>query len=99
LCALARTVLPDDPWSHPEAERLDRVSLAAWLRSQGAPAAVVRERALFHLGLAAGGIERTSLLAELRKVGAAGATGFYGLAYREGLVGSTWPQAPACCRC
>jgi hypothetical protein len=26
--ALARSVDPDDPWSHPEAERLDRLSVA-----------------------------------------------------------------------
>src|ERR1700759_863878 len=30
---LAATVDPDDPWSHAEAEALDRVSLAEWLRS------------------------------------------------------------------
>src|SRR4051795_10677368 len=77
FCALARTVDPDDPWAHPDAARLDGVSLATWLRANGAPPAVVRERALFHLGLAAGGVERTSLLAELRKAAAAGATGFY----------------------
>ena len=33
---LARSVDPADPWSHPEAERLDRLSVGAWLRSQGA---------------------------------------------------------------
>jgi monoamine oxidase len=85
FCALAATVDPDDPWAHPDAERLDGVSLAAWLRAQGAPAAVVRERALFHLGLAAGSVERTSLLAELRKAAAAGATGFYDAERWEGL--------------
>ena len=52
FCALARTVDPDDPWAHPDAARLDRASLADWLRANGAPPAVVRERALFHLGLA-----------------------------------------------
>jgi monoamine oxidase len=85
FCALARTIEPDDPWAHPDAARLDGVSLAAWLRSNGAPPAVVRERALFHLGLAAGGIERTSLLSELRKVAAGGATGFYDAEAWEGL--------------
>jgi monoamine oxidase len=85
FCALAATVDPDDPWAHPDAARLDRVSLAGWLRAHGAPPAVVRERALFHLGLAGGSIERTSLLAELRKAAAAGATGFYDEEHWEGL--------------
>ena len=85
FCALARTVDPDDPWSHPDARALDRVSLAGWLRSAGAPEAVVRERALFHLGLAAGGVESTSLLSELRKAAAGGATGFYDEEAWEGL--------------
>ena len=85
FCALARTVDPDDPWAHPDAARLDGVSLAAWLRANGAPPAVVRERALFHLGLAAGDVERTSLLSELRKIAAAGATGFYDAEAWEGL--------------
>jgi monoamine oxidase len=85
FCALAREVDPDDPWAHPDAERLDAVSLGAWLRASGAPAAVVRERALFHLGLAAGSVETTSLLAELRKAAAAGATGFYDAERWEGL--------------
>jgi monoamine oxidase len=85
FCALARSVDPEDPWAHPDAARLDRVSLADWLRANGAPPAVVRERALFHLGLAAGGVERTSLLSELRKIAAAGATGFYDAEAWEGL--------------
>jgi monoamine oxidase len=85
FCALARTVDPDDPWAHPDAARLDAVSLGTWLRAKGAPPAVVRERALFHLGLAAGGVERTSLLSELRKIAAAGATGFYDDEAWEGL--------------
>ncbi len=33
---LAETVDPDDPWAHPDAERLDATSLATWLRDQGA---------------------------------------------------------------
>jgi hypothetical protein len=40
--ALARTVDPDDPWAHPEAERLDRLSLGDWLRERGATRNVVR---------------------------------------------------------
>jgi monoamine oxidase len=99
FCALARTVDPDDPWAHPDATRLDRVSLGEWLRSSGAPPAVVRERALFHLGLAAGGVERTSLLSELRKIAASGATGFYdaeaweGLRVAEGSATVAWRMA------
>ena len=30
--ALAHSVDPDDPWSHPEADRLDRLSVGDWLR-------------------------------------------------------------------
>jgi monoamine oxidase len=75
--ALARTVDPDDPWSHAEAERLDRLSIGAWLRDRGATPNVVRARDLAMLALSAESVERTSLLAELRKEAAAGAHGFY----------------------
>jgi monoamine oxidase len=75
--ALAATVDPDDPWSHAEAERLDRVSVGDWLRERGATPAVVRARDLAMLALAAESVERTSLLADLRKEAAAGAAGFY----------------------
>ena len=30
-----RTVDPDDPWSHPDAARLDRLSVGDFLRGQG----------------------------------------------------------------
>jgi hypothetical protein len=33
LAALARGVDPDDPWRHPEAGRLDALSLGAWARA------------------------------------------------------------------
>ena len=86
FCELAATVDPADPWSHPDAAMLDNTSLADWLRSAGGDdEAVVRERALFHLGLADGSPERLSLLAELRKQAAAGATGFYDDGCWEGL--------------
>jgi monoamine oxidase len=75
--ALARTVDPDDPWSHPDAERLDRLSIADWLRDNGATRNVVRARDVFMLALSAESVERTSLLAELRKEAAAGGNGFY----------------------
>ncbi len=83
--ALARTVDPADPWSHPDAARLDATTFADWLRAAGAPPQVVRRRELFHLGLADGSAERASLLAELRKVAAAGATGYYDDEVWEGL--------------
>jgi monoamine oxidase len=75
--ALARSVDPEDPWSHPDAERLDRLSLADWLRDRGGTRNVVRARDLAMLALSAESIERTSLLAELRKEAAAGGNGFY----------------------
>src|SRR3954464_13979354 len=75
--ALARAVDPDDPWSHPEAERLDGLWMGAWLRDRGAPRNVVRARDLAMLALSAESTERTSLLAELRKEAAAGGNGFY----------------------
>ncbi len=75
--ALARSVDPDDPWSHPDADRLDRLSVADWLRERGATRNVVRARDLAMLALSAESVERTSLLAELRKEAAAGGSGFY----------------------
>src|SRR5215211_9523435 len=33
---LAATVDPDDPWSHPDADRLDRLSVGDWMREIGA---------------------------------------------------------------
>ena len=74
---LAATVDPDDPWSHPDAARLDRVSVGAWLREAGATPQAVRARDLAMLSLAAESVERTSLLSDLRKEAAAGARGFY----------------------
>jgi hypothetical protein len=74
---LAATVDPDDPWSRPEAERLDRLSVGDWLRERGAPANVVCARDLSMLALSAESVERTSLLSDLRKEAAAGAPGFY----------------------
>jgi monoamine oxidase len=77
FCALARTVDPDDPWSHPDAERLDRVSIGHFLRDNAVPAEGIRMSEVMHLGLAADSVWRTSLLGELRKAAVAGATGFY----------------------
>jgi len=77
FAALAATVDPEDPWGHPEAARLDRLSIGAWLRDRGAPPSVVRARELATLALAEESIERTSLLSSLRKEAVAGAHGFY----------------------
>lgn len=74
---LVATVDPDDPWSHPDASRLDNASWAAWLRSVDALPATVRAVEAGALALAAGSSERTSLLSELRKAAAVGDTGFY----------------------
>jgi monoamine oxidase len=74
---LVRTVDPRDPWSHPEAERLDRLSVGQWLREEGATPAVVRARELAMLALAAESVERTSLLSDLRKEAVVGGQGFY----------------------
>ena len=74
---LAKTVDPDDPWSHPEADRLDRLSIGDWLRDVGATRNAVRARDLFALALSSESVERTSLLSELRKEASANAGGFY----------------------
>ena len=74
---LAATVDPDDPWSHPDADRLDRVSVGEWLREVGATPNAVRARDLSMLALSAESVERTSLLSDLRKEAAAGGNGFY----------------------
>jgi len=74
---LASTVDADDPWSHPDATRLDGHSWASWLRSVDARSTTVRAVEAGALALAAGSSERTSLLAELRKAAAVGDDGFY----------------------
>jgi hypothetical protein len=54
FAALARTVNPDDPWSHPDADELDRLSVGAWLlqlRRLGVPTG---RRGLGHGGAAHG---------------------------------------------
>lgn len=74
---LASSVNPDDPWAHPDAVRLDRMSFGQWLRSEGASPDVLRAMETRAFGLAEDSIERRSLLADLRKEAAAGANGFY----------------------
>lgn len=77
FAALAATVDPDDPWAHPDAVALDRLSVGDWLRSEGATPAVLRAMELRTLALADPSIERRSLLADLRKEATVGALGFY----------------------
>jgi monoamine oxidase len=74
---LVATVDPDDPWSHPDAARLDGLSWAGWMRSIGALPTTLRAVEAGALALAAGSSERTSLLSELRKAAAVGDEGFY----------------------
>jgi len=74
---LVATVDPDDPWSHPDAARLDGLSWASWMRSLGALPTTLRAVEAGALALAAGSSERTSLLSELRKAAAVGDAGFY----------------------
>jgi monoamine oxidase len=74
---LARGVDPSDPWSHPDAARLDSLSMGAWLRSRDARPGVIRYLDHMQRSLAIDSVERTSLLAQLRKEAAAGGHGFY----------------------
>jgi monoamine oxidase len=83
---LARSVDPADPWSHPDADRLDRISVNAWLREQEALPAAIRARELAHLGVAAGTAEQTSLLSVLRMDALAGGLGTYDLDAWESLT-------------
>jgi monoamine oxidase len=85
FAALASEIDPDDPWSHPDAERLDQLSLGAWLRLHGALPAVRRRHALASLSLSCDGPDRSSLLADLRKHATLAGHGFYDLAAWEGL--------------
>jgi monoamine oxidase len=85
FASLAAEIDPDDPWSHPDASRLDQLSLGAWLRLQGALPAVRRRYALASLSLSCDGPDRTSLLADLRKHATLAGHGFYDLAEWEGL--------------
>jgi monoamine oxidase len=82
---LAATVDPADPWGHPDAGRLDGLSVSAWLRDNGALPAVLRRHQLASLSLSCDGPERTSMLGELRKHATLSGDGFYDLAAWEGL--------------
>jgi monoamine oxidase/putrescine oxidase len=82
---LTAEIDPDDPWAHPDAERLDRLSVGAWLREHEAMPAVRRRHELASLSLACDGPDRTSLLSEVRKHATIGGDGFYDLERWEGL--------------
>jgi monoamine oxidase len=77
VAGLSRTVDPEDPWRHPDAERLDRVSVNDWMRDIGARPAVIRLSEIAHLGGATGSGERLSLLSVLRMDAIGGSTGSY----------------------
>jgi monoamine oxidase len=85
FAALAATVDPNNPWRHPQAEQLDRLSLGAWLREQRALPAVQRRHELASLSLSCDSPQRTSLLSELRKHATLAGEEFYDLAEWEGL--------------
>jgi monoamine oxidase len=74
---LVGSVDPDDPWSHPDASRLDRASVGDWLRSVDALPSTVRRLQVSSLYLADGSSEQTSLLAALRKNAAVRDRTFY----------------------
>jgi monoamine oxidase len=86
LAALSRTVDPDDPWRHPDAERLDRLSVNDWLRDVGASPGGIRLSEVAHYGGATGFGERLSLLAVLRMDAVAGSPGRYDYEHWEGLT-------------
>ena len=74
---LVASIDPDDPWKHPDADRLDSQSIGRWLRSVDALPSTIRRLEVGSLALADGSIEHSSLLAELRKSAAVGQKGFY----------------------
>jgi monoamine oxidase/putrescine oxidase len=82
---LITTVDPDDPWSHPDAARLDGASVAAWARSVEALPSTTRAIETAALAMAAGSSERRSVLAELRMAAAVGDRGFYSYSLWESL--------------
>ena len=74
---LVGSIDPDDPWSYPDAARLDGASVGDWLRSVDALPSTVRRLHVSSLYLADGSSEQTSLLAALRKNAAVGDRTFY----------------------
>ncbi len=74
---VVRQIDPDDPWSCPDLERLDRLSVADFVRDAGGTPAVTRAFELVHLSLSDGSTERTSLFAYARKIAVGGGTAAY----------------------
>ena len=73
LMRLAEDVDPGDPWAHPEAARLDRLSTGDLLRECGATPNAYRLAELHSRMTGAGTIERISVLGELRAAARVGA--------------------------
>jgi monoamine oxidase len=86
LASLSRTVDPDDPWRHPDAIALDRLSVNDWLRDIGASAGLLRSSEVAHYGGATGTGDRLSLLAVLRMDAVAGSPGMYAYESWESLT-------------
>ncbi len=82
---LATSVDPDNPWVHPDAIKLDAISVGAWLRTNGATPAVIRLWEIGQLSLSSGSYERTSMLAALRKNAAVPSESHYSTDDWEGL--------------
>lgn len=72
LTRLAGGLDPADPWSHPDAARLDRLSVGDLLRDTGATPNAYRLVQLHSFATAAGSVERLSALAEARAEAALG---------------------------
>jgi monoamine oxidase len=66
LARIVATVDPDDPWSHPDARRLDALSLADLMRETGVTPRAWRRIEARHAGGAYWGVERHSVLGVAR---------------------------------
>ncbi|GAA1478848.1 hypothetical protein GCM10009623_32940 [Nocardioides aestuarii] len=85
LATVVRGIDPDDPWSSPDLERLDRTSVGDWMREVDASPAVMRLAEMFQLSMSDGSIERTSMFAHARQLRAGGSTGSYDYEQWENL--------------
>ena len=85
LATVVRGIDPDDPWSSPDLDRLDRTSVGDWLRGVDASPAVMRLWEMFQLSMSDGSIERTSMFAHVRQLRAGGSTGCYDYEQWENL--------------
>jgi monoamine oxidase len=89
---MAQGIDPRRPWAHPDAARLDALSLVALARRLGATEGALQIVRLAHLSLAIDAPERTSALAELRRCAVGGS---YDLGVWEShrVVGGTFQVA------